>query len=174
MEEHEVVAAVTCHLIINKRAEVSKISIQKIEQERYIKNFLLGKGVEQSIIDNISFKRKEEDIIAHLKWNTGRRQKYVEVEAKGGNTFYNFYTSLGQFICLKKSPSTYYWFAFALPHYWRKQVKKNLTNDNGSIKPIITTIIEKLTKGGQGLWFYFVQEDGTVIEETWKQTLTRD
>jgi hypothetical protein len=174
MEEYEVIAAIVLHLIVNERAEISKISIQKIEQEQYIKNFLLFHGVDQSVIDNISFKRKEEDIVAHLSWNTGRRQKYLEVEAKGGDTYYNFYTSLGQFICLKKSPSTYYWFAFAFPYYWRREVKKMLTNENGLIKPIVTTIVEKLTKGGQGLWFYFVKEDGTVVKETWKQTLTRD
>jgi len=173
MEEYEVVSFLALHLIINERADISKISIQKIDQERYIKDFLLANGVDQLTIDKIAFKRKEEDIVAHLRWNTGRRQKFLEIEAKGGKTFYNFYTSLGQFVCLKKSPSTYYWFAFAFPHYWRKEVKKMLTNEDGSIKPIITSLIIQLTKGGQGLWFYFINEDGTVLKETWKQTLKR-
>ena len=171
MEEHKVIANVALYLIKEQGAEISEISIQKKQYDAYISNFLVNNGVTRNVVKNISFKRKEEDIIAHFRFSTGRKQKYLEIEAKGGNVYYNFYTCLGQFMCLKKSPSTYYWFAYALPYSWRRQIRKMLRDSDGNIKPIINDIILKYTKRGQGLWFYFVKNDGSVVKETWKHTL---
>jgi len=177
MKEHEVIAKTALYLINERHAKIKEISTPK-KHEQYIKK-TLSDSVSREIIDDIKFSRKGKDIVADLDFKPGKTlkpgktQKHLEIEAKGGTVYYNFYTSLGQFICLKKSPSTYYWFAFALPYSWRKEIRKML-RDSDRIKPIIEDIIRKYTKNGQGLWFYFVDNSGNVKKETWTKTLKKD
>ena len=173
MEEQKVIYYTVKYLIEKREADISQISVQKLKYDKYIIRKLKNSAIPDYKINNISFKRTEGDIIAHFKFKSSRRQKYLVIEAKGGDVYYGLYTCLGQFICSKNSPSTYYWFGFALPYSWRIQFRKKLKNEDGTqILPIVNDIINNYTKNGQGLWFYFVKEDGTVIKETWKQTLS--
>ena len=172
MIESEVIAHTAVHLIVKENFYIEKISISTIDQRRQAKEIFKMNGIEVSLIDKIDFHSNEEDIYGYYTFKQGRPQKRLIVEAKGGNTYYNFYTMLGQFISQKKSPSSYYWFAFALPISWRDKVKNYLTI-NGEIKPVIHDIIERYTKSGQGLWFYFVKDNGEIVKETWKQALQK-
>jgi len=171
MEEHEVIAHTALHLL-KKGARITKVSVREKKHDDHIRNFLLKNKIERNAINKIEFKRREEDIVADLRFGGKKKQKQLEVEAKGGEVYYGIYTSLGQFLCLKKSPSTFYWFGFAFPFSWREPVRKALRS-NDTVKPVISDIIRKYTKNGQGLWFYFVKDDGSVLQETWKKTLGR-
>ena len=173
MDEKDVIKHLLIYLIkeARGRARIETCSIRTKSEEKEVKDFLTGKGIGDTIINNIEWARNKEDIRAAVYWNQGRKIKELVIEAKGGDVFYNFYTLLGQFICSKRSPSTYYWFGFGLPISWRPKVRRYLRN--AKIKPIIYDLIQRYTKKGQGLYFYWVDEKGGVDKETWRQTLTR-
>lgn len=173
LKEHEIIAYVSTHLMSNENAEIESIALKKKSYRDLVCSHLINSSVNRGKIDSIKFKTTGDDIVAYYQFNTGKRQRKMIIEAKGGNVFYNFYTSIGQFICGKKSPSTYYWFGFAFPFSWRKKIRKYLKND-GEINPLIKLLIKEYTKNGQGLWFYFVKSNGEIIKETWNQTLTKN
>ncbi|OGB89321.1 hypothetical protein A2625_04050 [candidate division WOR-1 bacterium RIFCSPHIGHO2_01_FULL_53_15] len=171
MKEHEVIAKTLVYLIKKEQAEINSVATPK-KHEKYIKKAINNAGLTKNQINLITFKQVGADIIAVLKFKSGRPQKRIQIEAKGGNVYYGIYTALGQFICLKESPSTYHWFAFAFPLRWREKIRKWLLTPKERIKPVIRDIINLYTKNGQGLWFYFINEKtGKAIKETWETTL---
>jgi hypothetical protein len=170
MEEFKIVTYTALHLINQENAVVKQICVSNKNQKQYLLDVFKENNISIELCDKIEIKTKEEDILAYYQFKTRRTQKVITVEAKGGDVFYNFYTMLGQFICLKKSPSSFYWFAFALPASWKTKIKNTLLN-NGKIKPLISDIIKNYTKNGQGLWFYFVDDDFTIEKITWKNFL---
>lgn len=162
----------THFLIVNETFTPQKISVRTNEEIAAVIALLRAGHIPEHVINLIHTRGPEEkeDIYGYFTFNQNRPQKRLTVEAKGGDVYYNIYTMLGQFLVLTKSPSSYYWFALALPASWQIKVKEYLTND-GEIKPIINDIILKYTKRGQGLYFYFVNPNGTVNRKTWRQTL---
>jgi len=170
MEEYKIITYTALHLIKSENAIIKRICVNKKIQREYLINAFKKNGIKSDIYDKIKIKTKEEDILASLQFKTGRTQKVIVIEAKGGSVFYNFYTMLGQFICMKKSRSTFYWFAFALPSSWEVKIKNALL-DNGKMNPLISDIIKNYTKNGQGLWFYFIDEDYSVKKFNWKEFL---
>lgn len=181
MTESKVIARTLIYLIKNQGFVVDRISIRTIKERQLVINELKKAGIKNSVINRINKPNGKiknsygnEDINGYLTFKQGRPQKRIMIEAKGGNVFYNYYTMLGQFITLKKSPSRYYWFGFALPDTWEGKIKKYMTDKDGKIKSIIMDIIEKYTKNGQGLYFYFVYSNGSVVTKTWKQTLKKN
>lgn len=175
LKEYEVIQNVVLYLI-NKNAKIIKVSVRKKELIKSIKEFLKNNGISENVINQIEFKTEEEDIIANLRSSKMKTIRKLVFEVKGGERFYSIYTALGQFICSKKSLSTYYWFAFAFPYSWRKEIRKKLlykNNNNNNIVPIVLDIIERYTKKGNRLYFYFVKDNGEVIKETWRQTLSK-
>ncbi len=173
MEEYKIITYTSLHLIRCENAIIKTICLSNNIQRKFLLNVFKKNNIPYDIYNKIEIRTKEEDILAYLQFNTGRTQKVITIEAKGGKVFYNFYTMLGQFMCLKKSPSTFYWFAFAIPSSWKLKIKKTLLYD-GKIKPLISDIINNYTKNGQGLWFYFVNEDYSVEKITWKKFLNQN
>ncbi|MCK4307741.1 hypothetical protein KAW50_05900 [candidate division WOR-3 bacterium] len=172
MKEHEIIACTVLYLIKEKKAEIEEISARTKQNHGTIKGKLLEKGISKKIVDGIKFKCRGEDIIAYLKSSrTGQKEKRLGVKAKGDSSYsdkrHKLYTSLGQFICLKKSTSEYQQFIFALPYSWRDKVREMLRDSEGNEKPIIKDIMNAYT----GLYFYFVKDNGKVIPETWSKTL---
>ncbi|MFW5928265.1 MAG: hypothetical protein ACOCSL_03595 [Thermoplasmatota archaeon] len=170
LNEHEIIASVSVYLLNEGNADIESIAVKRNSHRGFIKSKLQKNGISKKKIENITFNTKGTDINAYYEFDTGRIQRRMIIEAKGGTTHYNLYTALGQFICSKKSPSTYYWFGFAFPYSWREKTRERLTN-GGEINPIINLLLDEYTKNGQGLYFYFVKENGETTKETWRQTL---
>lgn len=179
MKEHQVIMRTALYLLKEKNAKILRMSVG--QHRTYIKNSLLKNGVAKDAIMKIEFKGAsgncvrgkgliKGDIVADLTFGEKHVQKVLQIEAKGGDVYYGIYTALGQFLVCKHSRSQYYWFAFAFPYSWRKQLRKVLRCD-GKVKPVVDDIIKQYTKQGQGLWFYFVRNDGYVKQETWKHAL---
>lgn len=170
LSEHEIIAAVALHLIKKDKWKVSKISAKTVHH-RFIKNELLRNGISRNVIGKIDFKTREEDILARPQFGTGRTQKKVIIEAKGGTYLYAIYTAIGQMVCSLDTESSYTWFGFAFPLEWKRHIRRYLMK-NGKIKPVINNIIKKCSKTSRRLFFYFVDKNSNVIRETWKQTLS--
>lgn len=169
MTESQVIARTLLHLIQKQNFTVESISIRTEVETEVIKQNLRDNNVSELTINKINVYRNRADIQGHFKHGQKNKSRILTVEAKGGEVFYNFYTMLGQFITMKKSPSSYYWFAFALPITWKEKMKEYMMQ-NGKIKPIIGDIIKKYTRNGQGLYVYFVS-DTNVKKYTWGQLL---
>ena len=170
MVESEVIAHTLIHLINNESFTPKEIAIRTDREKTGVIDLLLYKGINDHIINSLKVTKSGPDIEGFFQFGQARPVRRLKVEAKGGSVHYGLYTMLGQFITMKTSPSSYYWFAFALSASWKSVVIKYLT-DKGSIKPIISDIIKSYTKKGQGLYFYFVQENGFVEKKTWTQFL---
>jgi hypothetical protein len=176
MKEINVIKFTLLHLINSELVKIESCSLPRKADIRLVKNFLVRKRVPRELISEIEFTGKRgTDIIGRYEFKQERPIRILIIEAKGGSYFYAIYTMFGQFICAKTSPSPYYWFGFTLPGFWRPKVRKYLINaENGRMKPIIKDLIKKYTKNGQGLYFYWVNTNGGVNKETWRQTLTRE
>lgn len=172
IKEHEIIRAVIIHLVKKEKAKIKTIAVKK-KYEKGIKDALRKCGLTKEDMDEIDFKRGGPDIIAHLQFGQGRAIKKLKIEAKGGSYKYGIYTALGQMACDVDSPSSYYWFGLAFPKSWRRTIQNWLVTEKMDIKPIVRDVIELYTKSGQGLYFYFVDENGKVMKETWRQTLLR-
>lgn len=170
MKEFEVIAHTLKYLIHDKGFIPENLSIRKISERKYVEKYLIRENIPKALVANITFNGSDEDIKGYFHFNQNRRIKRLVIEAKGGNIYYNIYTMLGQFLTMKKSPSSYYWFGFALPMKWENKIKNLLTHKD-EVKPIIQDIIDTYTKNGQGLYFYFVDDLGKVTQKTWNKVL---
>ena len=170
LSEHKIIAAVAVRLIKKDKWPIAEISAKK-RYHRFIKNKLSQNGIPSNIIRKIRFKTKGKDIIARPKFGTGRTQKEVIIEAKGGTYLYAIYTAIGQMVCSLDTESSYTWFGFAFPLKWKPHIRRYLMKDD-KIKPIINNIIKRCSQTKRRVFFYFVDENENVIRETWKQTLS--
>ena len=131
---------------------------------------ILANGVKDNNVRNLQNRRNGPDIDGHFEFNTGRLQRRLSIEAKGGTVRYNFRTVLGQLLELMDSPSDYRWYDLALPADWQSYVYRRLTRD-GNVNAVITLVIKNFSKNGQGLYFYWVTEEGDVSQSTWRTFL---
>lgn len=170
MKEHQVISHLLVHLVKKKSFIPSVVSARKKSQQSMIKRALTKSKIEKRLLEGIEYRTTKDDIAGHFMHGKRSKDRKLIIEAKGGSVFYNFYTMLGQLITKILSSSHYNWFAMAVPAAWEEKIKDLLTH-KGKVKPIIEQIIQSHTRGGQGLWFYFVESDGTVYRKTWKQVL---
>lgn len=177
--EHQVIAHCAAFLI-SKRAKIDSLAIKKqhiVEVKGIIKTDLINKyefDKKKCInsINEISYNTTRHDILGAYYHGRKRHNKRIIIEAKGGNVMYAIYTVIGQLICSRDSPSSYWWFGFACPNTWRKYIYNKMTI-NKQIRPLVNEMI-KFTHNGQGLYFYFVDEPGFVERITWKRFLQRN
>ncbi len=178
LREHEVIAYCSAFLIL-KKAKINNIAVKKKhipEVKKIILKVLKGNRVDQKLINqmiiSIKFNERSEDILGTYYHGRKHPNRKIIIEAKGGNVMYGIYTVLGQLICSRKSSSPYWWFGFACPKTWSKFIYNRMTS-RGKIKPIISDIIKLYTRKGQGLNFYFVNENGSVESITWRRFLSK-
>ena len=177
--EHQVIAHCTAFLI-SKKVKIDNIAVARKhhvpEVIKIIKNDLVEKYKFSStrtkeIIQDLKFNKTRDDILGTYYHRRKYPNKKIKIEAKGGNVMYAIYTSIGQLACSRERPSSYWWFGYACPNTWQKYIYDRMTFE-GLIKPIINDFISH-TRSGQGLWFYFVDEEGFVKSVTWKKFLSK-
>ena len=114
--------------------------------------------------------QSKSDIRVSLDFETSRKQKDLMIEVKGKNKrdiFYNFYTLLGQFLCKAKRISSYYWYGLGVPYSWKDKIKDKFKDNE-----LIEKIYKIITKNGQGMYFYFVDDSGDVEEINFSHFIT--
>lgn len=170
MKEHHVVLYTVIHLIKNEKFSLKTLSVKGRDAKKEIRKKL------RDIVDisDYSFKSKGEDIEGYFKHGRKAPNRRLIIEAKGDTVQdkknYNLYTVLGQLIFKIESESNYYWYAIAVPRSWMKNIKALFTVNDKIIKPVIKEMLKSFTgkNSRQGLYFYFVAEDGSVERKNWK------
>jgi len=170
MKEHQVISHLIVHLVKEKSFIPSVISARTKHGQSMIKRALTKSKTNKRLREGIEYCTRKDDIAGHFTHGKHTKDRKLSVEAVGGSVFYNFYTKLGQLITKIPSYSNYNWFAIAAPAAWEERIK-DLLMHRGKIKPIIEQIIQSRSTRGQGLWFYFIENNGTVLRKTWKQVL---
>ena len=179
LSEYQVIAYCAAYLIGKESTLIKELAVKKKhveEVKKLMKKALEEKynfGDEQSreeLIEQIEYNEKKESDIRGDYISGDKKQRDINIEAKGGDVIYGIYTLMGQLATLRINPSDYYWYGAACPEEWKKAIKNKLMHE-GEIKPIIQSMIDNFTSYKRGLKFYFVSNDGEVEAVHWHNFL---
>ncbi len=179
LQEHQVIAYCADYLIGKESTKIKELAVKKKhveEVKELIKKALEkkydidDKEIRDDMVERIIYNERKECDIKGDYYSGGKKQRDINIEAKGGDVTYGIYTLIGQMATLRINPSDYYWYGAACPIEWKKAIKSKLMHE-GEIKPIIHSMIDNFTSYKRGLKFYFVSTEGEVEPVHWHNFL---